>query len=62
MLGPSLQMQNSSEDCEVANGARTELDTGEKHQIQRFLRPTEADDEVEEMDGNELLNALSGAS
>ena len=29
-----------------------------KHQIRRFLKPIERDDEVNERDGNELLDAL----
>ena len=31
---------------------------GEKHQIRRFLKPIEGDDEVSKRDGNELLDAL----
>jgi hypothetical protein len=42
----------------LQRGQEPSLTRGEKHQIQRFLRPIEADDEVEEMNGNELLNAL----
>ena len=34
------------------------LTRGEKHQIRRFLKPIEGDDEVNERDGNELLDAL----
>jgi hypothetical protein len=41
-------------------GQEPSLTRGEKHQIQRFLIPIEADDEVEEMNGNELLDALQG--
>ena len=39
-------------------GQEPSLTRGEKHQIRRFLKPIEGDDEVNERDGNELLDAL----
>ena len=39
-------------------GQEPSMTRGEKHQIRRFLNPIEGDDEIEERDGNELLDAL----
>ena len=39
-------------------GQKPSLTRGEKHQIRRFLKPIEGDDEVNERDGNEHLDAL----
>ena len=45
-------------DVNIANGARTSLTRGEKHQIRPLLKQIEGDDEVNERDGNDLLDAL----
>ena len=39
-------------------GQEPSLTRGEKQQIRRFLKPIDGDDEVNERDGNELLDAL----
>ena len=39
-------------------GQEPSLTRCEKHQIRQFLKPIEGDDEVNERDGNELLDAL----
>ena len=39
-------------------GQEPSLTWGEKHQIRRFLKPIESDDEVNERDGSELLDAV----
>ena len=39
-------------------GQEPSLTRGEKHQIRRFLNLIEGDDEVEERNGNDLLDAI----
>ena len=39
-------------------GQEPSLTRGKKHQIRRFLKPIKGDDEVNERDGNELLDVL----
>ena len=39
-------------------GQKQSLTRGEKDQIRRFLKPIESDDEVEERDGNKILDAV----
>ena len=39
-------------------GQEPSLTRGDKHQIRRFLKPIKGDDEVDERDGNVLLDAL----
>ena len=43
---PMLVCHLANIEFEVANGAKTKLDKGERHQIRRFLKPIEDDDEV----------------
>ena len=45
-------------DRAVANGAKPSLTRGKKHQIRRFLKPIEGDNEIEARVGNEMLDAL----
>ena len=55
-------VQAVGSDVNIAMGQEPSLTRGEKHQIRRLLKPIEGDDEVNERDGNELLNALQDHS